>query len=248
MNIAPKLSFDPAISYRFRTLEELNKIADALNYSKDRLGSSLLYYLQKYGMYLDIPRFCRALAVPGEIAEDFIRVNNIAVRLEPVRELLANIRNMLQDMPPIDLSYVQREAVATDINELGVYAKMYYDIEIVKANPLISAEYPNANPFDHVVDIMRNGGIIVRFKYVSRNGSRPEEKVVSYHPMKHSAENVLGVHIQGDEKFSMRKQWGEGDEKLLPLYDEYETTIVRWGRDDVEGVLEGRSEEREFLY
>jgi hypothetical protein len=28
----------------------------------------------------------------------------------------------------------------------------------------------------------------------------------------------------------MYKQWGEGDERLLPIYSEYANTIIRWGR------------------
>ena len=57
---------------------------------------------------------------------------------------------------------------------------------------------------------MSQGALIIRFKYVSGNKSLlpPEEK-------------VLGVHIEGEKKFSMVKQWGEGDERLLPIYPQY---------------------------
>jgi hypothetical protein len=42
-----------------------------------------------------------------------------------------------------------------------------------------------ANPYgDNIVDIMKHGAMIVRFKYVSNNKSLPlEEKVLSYHAM-----------------------------------------------------------------
>jgi len=73
---------------------------------------------------------------------------------------------------------------------------MYCDIETVKSDPLISNEYPYGNPFDHIIDIMSHGTIIIRFKYVSRNGSPPEEKVVSYHLMNFK-KKVLGVHVEG---------------------------------------------------
>jgi hypothetical protein len=36
---------------------------------------------------------------------------------------------------------------------------MYYDIESVKSDPLISDEYPYGNPFDHIIDIMNYGAI-----------------------------------------------------------------------------------------
>jgi hypothetical protein len=95
---------------------------------------------------------------------------------------------------------------------------------------------------------MNYGAIIIRLKYVSRNKSLPEEKVVSYHIMELKDKKVLGVHIQGDQKFSMYKQWGQGDEKLLPLYSEYNNTIIRWGKDEVMDVLNRKKSFREFLY
>jgi hypothetical protein len=119
-----------------------------------------------------------------------------------------------------NLSANQKEAIYTDINELAVYSKIYYDIETVKLDPLIADQYPHGNPFDHIIDIMSQGSIIIRFKYVLRNESliTPEEKVVSYHLMDFENKKVLGVHIEGEKKFSMYKQWGEGDERLLPIY------------------------------
>src|SRR5918996_427527 len=147
----------------------------------------------------------------------------------------------------------QKKAIFTDINELAVYSKMYYDIETIKSDPLISDEYPHGNAFDHIVDIMSQGAVIIRFKYLSRNKSSlvPEEKVVSYHLMDFENKKVLGVHIEGEKKFSMYKQWGEGDERLLPIYPENANTIIRWGKQDVEEALTNKNKSdntREFLY
>jgi hypothetical protein len=136
-----------------------------------------------------------------------------------------------------NLSNNQKEAIYTDINELAVYLKMYYDIDTVKSDPLIADEYPHGNPFDHIIDIMSQGAIIIRFKYVSRNRSLPpEEKVVSYHLMDFEGKKVLGAHI-------------EGDEKLLPIYPEYANTIIRWGKEEVEeAIINKRENAMEFLY
>src|ERR671939_600134 len=130
---------------------------------------------------------------------------------------------------------------------------MYYDVEIIKSDPLIADEYPHGNPFDHIIDIMSQGAIIIRFKYVSRNKSSlvTKEKVVSYHLMDFQNKKVLGVHIEGEKKFSMYKQWGEGDERLLPIYPEYANTIIRWGKQEVEEAVinkNKRDNAREFLY
>ena len=60
---------------------------------------------------------------------------------------------------------------------------------------------------------------------------------------------VLGVHIEGEKKFNMYKQWGEGDERLLQIYPEYADTIIRWGKEEVEeAIINERDSPREFLY
>jgi hypothetical protein len=210
-------SFDPNISHRFRRLNELNVLSSTINESKSKLSTSLRYYLQKYRQILDIPRLCRALAIPGELAENFIKagkfeqqyaaedelykvqylpvINQIVQTLQRYLYLKNNDRNENNNnnnnLIVSNLSNNQKEAIHIDINELAVYSKMYYDIETVKSDPLIADEYPHGNPFDHIIGIMSQGAIIIRFKYVSRNKSLlpPEEKVVSYHLMEFEFEN-----------------------------------------------------------
>jgi hypothetical protein len=271
-------SFDPNTSYRFRTLDELNVLYGTINESKSKLSMSLQYYLQKYRQVLDIPRLCRALAIPGELAENFINagkseqqytVENESDKVQylpVINKIVQNLQRYLylknndgndnnnnnSSLIASNLSNNQKEAIYTDINELAVYSKMYYDIETVKSDPLIADEYPHGNPFDHIIDIMSQGAIIIRFKYVSINGSLPpEEKVVSYHLMDFEGKKVLGVHIEGEKKFSMYKQWGEGDERLLPIYPEYANTVIRWGKEEAEEAIinkNKRDNPREFLY
>lgn len=270
-------SYDLNTSYSFRTLDELNVLSSTINESKSKLSTSLQYYLQKYCEILDIPRLCRALAIPGELAENFIKagkpeqeysgddeldkvqylpiINQLVQSLQRYFYLKNNDWNENKNNSPIVLnpSANQKEAIYTDINELAVYSKMYYDIETIKSDPLIANEYPHGNPFNHIIDIMSQGAIIIRFKYVSRNKSLlpPEEKVVSYHLMDFENKKVLGVHIEGEKKFSMYKQWGQGDERLLPIYPEYANTIIRWAKHEVEEALinkNNRDYAREFLY
>ena len=172
--------FDPNAAFHFRKLDELNDLTEAINAFKFRVSSGLQYYLQKYRQVLDIPRLCRALALPGKIAENFIEDKKVKQHAESLNDLsyLTNkIVHTLEEfvknengnlITAVDLNNNQREAVYTDINELDVYLKIYYDIETVKRNPLISNEFPSGNPFDDVVEIMSDGAIIIRFKYISR--------------------------------------------------------------------------------
>jgi hypothetical protein len=265
-------SFDPKVSYRSRTLDELNSLCNILNDCKSKLSNSLQYYLQKYSKLMDIPRLCRALAVPGELAEQFVEANKtkqytdgldvVTHSTNQIADILHsyfylhndNGKNNNNQLIASDLNGNQKEAIHTDIKELAIYSKMYYDIETIKSDPLISEEYPYGNPFDHIIDIMKHGAIIVRFKYVSNNKSLPpEEKVVSYHVMNFKGKDVLGVHVQGDQKFSMYKQWGHGDERLVQIYREYENRIIRWGKEEVvEAVMKdnkrNNDDGNEFLY
>src|SRR5919199_5619585 len=79
-------SFDPNTSYRFRTLDELDVLSSTINESKFKLSTSLQYYLQKYRQILDIPRLCRALDVPGELAENFINASKTEQQYTPQDE------------------------------------------------------------------------------------------------------------------------------------------------------------------
>lgn len=265
--VAPKLySFNPDSAYRSRTLDELNDLTIELNEAKNKLSESIGFYLKDYESYREKypyslregARLCRALAVPGVMAESFIISNHIRTHNyeypSELKILLENLskksnrvfQNFLRNVVSLDGDFT--EAVYADMEELLTYAKMYYDIDLVK-DSLISKEYPNGNSFDHVINIMQKGAVIVRFKYISRNGSESEEKVVSYHLMNHDNQNVLGTHVQGDSKFSMSKLWGQGDNMLVPLYPEYEGTIIRWGKEQVQAALEGKQEnEMELLY
>lgn len=54
----------------------------------------------------------------------------------------------------------------------------------------------------------------------------------------------------------MYKQWRSGDERLEPIYPEYENMIIRWGKEEVvEAIMKGNKKDNddddgnnEFLY
>jgi hypothetical protein len=114
---------------------------------------------------------CRALAVPGELAANFIKtgkpeqqyasedesdkvqrspiINQIVQTLQRYLYLKNNEANVNNNnnnnLIVSNLSANQKEAIYTDINELAVYSKMYYDIKTVKSDPLIADEYLLSN-------------------------------------------------------------------------------------------------------
>ena len=105
---------------------------------------------------MDMPRLCRALAVPGELAEQFVEANKTKQYtdgLDAVTHSTNQITDVLQSyfylhnnngnnnnsqLIALDLNNNQKEAIHTDIKELAIYSKMYYDIETIKSDPLIS--------------------------------------------------------------------------------------------------------------
>jgi len=132
-------SFYPNTVYRFRTLNELNTLCSIINAYKSELSNSLQYYLRKYGRLLDIPRLCRALAVPGQLAENFIKTDSKAEQYAagelykiqyPINQIVQTLQRHFyfkndddnNNLIISNLNKTQKEAIYTDINELAVYS------------------------------------------------------------------------------------------------------------------------------
>ncbi|MDE1868833.1 MAG: hypothetical protein KGH60_02600 [Candidatus Micrarchaeota archaeon] len=267
--------FNPVDAFRIRSLAELDGLTSRLNREKDRLSNELGFYLEHYKDRLDIPRLCRALAVPGHIAETErkARSKRSTESLSAVYDIvLKDYKSRWGPMLRQDSSTQPKErAILCDVGEIAVYLRMYNDIELIYKEPEISKFFPYGNPFRHMLELQKMGALIARYKYVSRKGGEPVEKLVSYHPIGFWSDelespgcninhNVLAVHTQGDEMFTMYKIWGEGDEQLRVFKgdtlrstryfaERFGDTVVRWGKDDVLAKLEGREKPgTEFLY
>jgi hypothetical protein len=248
--------FDAAKSYKKRSLDELNGLASELNGYKGKLSKSISWYLRnagKLGLEYDIPRLCRALAAPDMIASKFLGENEMPKQTDYVRTKKFMEKVLLGTLPNgyyENLGNPRKSAIATDMAELGVYMKMYLDVEL--AVGYLPEKFPNGNPFNHMMDIMGTGAVIARFKYVSRNSSKPREKVVSCHLLNSIAGPEMVVHVEGDRRFSMYKMWGQGDDEMAPLEKRYRATVIRWAKNDVRRRLEGLEVESggpdRFLY
>jgi hypothetical protein len=93
------------------------------------LRKSLQYYLRKYRELLDIPRLCRALAVPGELAEQFIEASDKPKEYLDGLDKLCHITNQISailndrstaGLAKTQLTTRQREAIYNDINEVFI--------------------------------------------------------------------------------------------------------------------------------
>lgn len=253
MELAPKLnSFKPEEAYRTRTLNELNSLVEDLNKSKENLTQSIGFYLEKYKDILDPPRLCRALAMPDLNAMNMIRREKLLSKREHeefrVENLLRQINSSLKNFSmSSEEGLSASRAINRDLNEIRTYLRMYLNIDIVKDYLLKNENGKIENSFDYIVDILNEGAIIARYKYKSDNLGEPEEKFVTYHPMKYRGRNLLGVHVEGDEKFSMYKRWGQSDDKLKPLDKKYEERIIRWGLCCMDAKLQGREHDKMHL-
>lgn len=250
-------SFNPQEAYKLRPLADLNASVPKLNKLKSELSTAIDFYLKGHESEFDIPRLCRALAAPDAIAEEFMEKKKILLDSADSRRLadinftiLAALNSSLHPRAVIGNDKEKEEALLEDMLEIGVYLRMYCNIERIFRESEVADKYRFGNPFAQIAQMLNQGAAIIRFKYVTdrRTGEEPKEKVVSYHPLLHKERAVLGVHVEGDGKFSMFKLWGNGDETLSSLSNEYKGRIIRWGKEDAIAALRGTATEEEFLY
>lgn len=203
---------------RHYTLRHLDKWLNQIIMNKSILNEQISWYLdnrERFGCELDINRKCRALGIPAYLTG----INAMSPFLQDNFTRIAN-----------ELGYkkTRSKVIRHDIEELGIYMKMYQEIELVKDR--LRDSFPKGNPFEPIMDLMNAGAVIIRFKYVKDGDGEPVEKIVSYHTF--GDLYMLVVHVEGDDYFSMYKCWGEGDEKLLPLNEIGLNRVIRWGIDD----------------
>lgn len=250
--------FVPEIAFAPKTLGELNASVPILNNLKANLSNEMGYYLKEYKERLDIPRLCRALAVPGNIAREYILKNEIKQDSQIEKKIesipyraLKTMKSNLDLQKTVNEKDNRQNAILEDLFEIATYLRMYCEIEAVFRERELSFKYIYGNSFAHLIDIVDSGALITRFKYVGERGNEKEplEKIISYHPMSLGGETVLAVHVEGDLKFSMFKKWGLGDERLIALYTQYNKRIIRWGKEDVLAAIKGTAHQNtEFLY
>lgn len=246
--------FDPAVSFAPKTLGQLNQLTHELNQIKHRLSSKLDFYLRFPDRYpVDISRRCRALAVPDAIVQRYWNYLKDARPLKKVRRTgdpkrAQALRDALFAVP-YDRT-VSGNARLIDIGELGVYADMYDGIDQVWNH--VPEHFPSGNPFDEVMELLRLGAVIARYKYVAHPGGKrsARDQMVTYHRLAEAGgpDDLLAVHIEGDDEFSLKKRWGEGDEKLVPVSPKHSGTIVRWGETDRDAALQGKKPDEPYLY
>lgn len=183
---------------------------------KDSLSESIKWYLdnrKKLNCELDIDRKCRALGIPS-----FLTGINVTSPF-----LISNFQRVAKEL---NYKKTRSKIIRHDIDELGIYMKMYQEIELVKDK--LPDYFPYGNPFEYIMKLMNSGAVIIRFKYVKIGNKKPVEKLVTYHTWGDLYR--LAVHIEGIG-FTHMKNWGEGDEKLLPL-DGFDDIKIRWGIND----------------
>ena len=203
---------------RYNTLYDLKPWVAHIDLYKDSLSESIGWYLKHrkmFGCKLDINRKCRALGIPS-----FITGINVT---SP--SLTNNFKRIADEL---GWKKTRSKVIRNDINELGVYMKMYQEIELVKDK--LEKSFPYGNPFSEIMKLMNLGAVIIRFKYVKIGNKPPVERIVSYHTWGDLYRLV--VHIEGFDHFSHTKNWGEGDEKLTPMNQGDEKVQIRWGIDD----------------
>lgn len=216
-NYACKLT---SINIKPRTIQQLNDQLPMIDAYKNTISETVGWYLEnrkKFGAELDINRKCRALGIPAWIS-------GINIQCPELETAWKTIGNQLQKHT-MKKNGKSVKCCKVDVNELGIYSKMYQEIEYVKG--MLPDFYPQSNPFADIMELMNLGAVILRFKYVKYLNNPPQEKLITYHLMRN---HKLLVHIEGHVNFVGWKYWGEGDEKIRMGNDP--VFKIRWGIDD----------------
>lgn len=217
-NYACKLT---SINIKPRTIKELNKQLPMINAYKKTISETIGWYLEnreKFGIELDINRKCRALGIPAWIVGINIQSPELETAWKTIATQLVKY-TMKKNRKSVKCCKV-------DVNELGIYSKMYQEIEYVKG--ILPDFYPKDNPFTDIMELMNLGAVIIRFKYIKIANLESEEKLITYHLWRN---NRLLVHIEGFNHFIGWKYWGEGDEMIRNVFTNIDVKI-RWGIDD----------------
>lgn len=201
---------------RHKMFSDVRQWEQHINLWKADLTVPIQWYLnnrKKFNCELDINRKCRALGIPS-----YLTGINVTSPF-----LISNFQRIAKEL---NYKKTRSKIIRHDINELGIYMKMYQEIELVKDK--LPDYFPYGNPFEYIMKLMNAGAVIIRFKYVKIGNRKPVEKLVSYHTWGDLYR--LAVHIEG-YGFTHTKNWGEGDEKLQPLSGN-ENVQIRWGIND----------------
>lgn len=215
-SLACKLDIPPYS--RHYTLHSLEQHLPVIQTEKSILSKTIDWYLENRNILnckLDLNRKCRALGIPP-----FLTGINVKSPF-----LMNNFNRIAKEL---GYNKTRSKIIRHDIEELGIYMKMYQEIELVKDK--LKDFYPYGNPFEQIMNLMSRGAVIVRFKYVKVGDKDPVERIISYHTF--GDLYMLMVHIEGFEGFQFYKEWGKGDEKLTPITDEACNMQIRWGIDD----------------
>lgn len=203
---------------RNHTLHDLQQFLPFIEVHKSILSDTISWYLEnrkKFNCELDINRKCRALGIPAHLTGINVTSKFMDIHVKRIAKELGYYKT-------------RSKVIRHDIAELSIYMKMYQEIELVKDK--LKDSFPYGNPFEEIMNLMSAGAVIIRFKYVKVGNQKPVERIVSYHTF--GDLYLLAVHIEGFDGFQFYKEWGQGDEKLIPMTEEAQNMQVRWGIDD----------------
>ena len=85
------------------------------------------------------------------------------------------------------------------------YARYHFNSYLINE---VMRKTNSANPFDPVMSLYESGAADFIFMRIRQNGT-VEEKICTFHTIKTSAGNIIGVHMTGDDKLQYYRKWGD---------------------------------------
>jgi hypothetical protein len=85
------------------------------------------------------------------------------------------------------------------------YARYHFNSYLINE---IMKKSNSVNPFEPVISLYENGTSDFIFMQIRQDGIM-EEKLCTFHTVKTSAGDVIGVHMTGDDKLQYYRRWGD---------------------------------------
>ncbi|MDE1843979.1 MAG: hypothetical protein KGI10_01465 [Thaumarchaeota archaeon] len=207
-------AIDESKTFRYEPLEEFEKKISHLNKLKERATEAFRPFADKYHTSL-----CAAMGVPmmdsiskarkagnyEAFYELFGLTNAKAKRFGLAALYLAmqGQKNETQDMYNIVFDRDSPWTFRNEVEHMEEYARYHFNSYMI--NHVVNT----TNPFAPVVELYEHGAADFIFMQ-TEHGGKIKEKLATFHTVNiQDKENVIAVHMTGDDKLFHYRKWGE---------------------------------------
>ncbi len=146
-----------------------------------------------------------------EVFHEIFGITNAKAKRFGLAALYSATKGEKTDLPNVGGIYnivFDRDTPWTYRNEaehMEEYARYHFNSYLINE---VMKKTNSVNPFDPVMSLYENGTADFIFMQTRQDGVT-EEKLCTFHTVKTSAGNIIGVHMTGDDKLQYYRKWGD---------------------------------------